>query len=147
MAEAWLLRRRSASKLCARENTNGIVRAGRAPELGWSVIHSDDPELVGNGPWFQWHSDRWTVPPGAVEIARNAAASQAFVLGRSLAVQFHPELTSAMLDGWLGNGGDAAVRAAGLDIDALRLQTGAEQAAAAARAHALVNAFLDLPKP
>lgn len=123
----------------------GSVTPSPAPELGWHTVHSDDPALVGTGPWFQWHSDRWSVPPAAVEVARNAAASQAFVLGRSLAVQFHPELTSAMLEGWLANGGDAAVRAAGLDIAALRLHTRAEQTAAAARAHALVDALLDRP--
>ena len=58
-------------------------------------------------------------PARAREVARNAAASQAFVLRRNLAVQFHPELTSSMLAGWLGNGGAGKAAAAGLDPDTL----------------------------
>ncbi|MFM6971971.1 MAG: type 1 glutamine amidotransferase, partial [Rhodoluna sp.] len=51
---------------------------GRAPksEIGWKTIWSDRPEIFGNGPWFQFHYDRWQVPPTAVEIARNPVASQ-----------------------------------------------------------------------
>jgi GMP synthase-like glutamine amidotransferase len=121
----------------------GAVGPSPSPELGWHVVHSDRPEILSNGPWFQWHSDRWTVPTGAVEIARNAAASQAFVYGRSLAVQFHPELDTPMLEGWLANGGASVVDAAGLDVAALVAHTKAEEAAAATRAHDLVDALLD----
>ncbi|HEY9378658.1 MAG TPA: gamma-glutamyl-gamma-aminobutyrate hydrolase family protein, partial [Jiangellaceae bacterium] len=116
----------------------GSVERSSAPELGWHVVHSDRPEFLSSGPWFQWHFDRWTVPPGAVEIARNAAASQAFGYGRSFAVQFHPELDTPMLEGWLGNGGARVIEAAGLDVDELVAHTKAEEAAAAARADDLV---------
>lgn len=121
----------------------GSVAASPYPEVGWTTIESDDHDLVPVGPWFQWHSDRWTLPPGAREIARNQAASQAFVLRRNLAVQFHPELTAAMLHGWLGNGGAHDARARGKDPDALYAATVAEEPAARARAGALVDAFLD----
>jgi GMP synthase-like glutamine amidotransferase len=121
----------------------GSVGASPAPELGWHVVHSDRPEVLSGGPWFQWHSDRWTVPPGAVEIARNAAASQAFVHGSSLAVQFHPELDTTVLEGWLANGGASVVEAAGLDVGVLRAHTRAEEAAAAMRTRELVDALLD----
>jgi len=77
------------------------------PEIGWSAIHSDDPALVSAGPWFQFHYDRWTVPAGATEVARNSVASQAFTYKRSLALQFHPEMTAAALAGWLDEGGTA----------------------------------------
>jgi GMP synthase-like glutamine amidotransferase len=121
----------------------GSVARSPAPELGWYGVHSDHPDVLSSGPWFHWHFDRWTVPPGAVEIARNAAASQAFVRGRSLAVQFHPELDPPMLEGWLANGGTRTVEAAGLDVEALLAHTRAEEAAAAERARALVDALLD----
>jgi GMP synthase-like glutamine amidotransferase len=121
----------------------GEVGRSPAPELGWLAVHSDQPEFLSSGPWFQWHFDRWAVPAGAVEIARNAAASQAFVYGRSLAVQFHPELDTPMLEGWLGNGGVEVIEAAGLDVEALLAHTRAEEAAAAARAQDLVDALLD----
>ncbi|MFZ0835137.1 MAG: type 1 glutamine amidotransferase [Mycobacterium sp.] len=82
----------------------GAVSRSAAPELGWSSVDTDDSALVPPGPWFQWHFDRWTLPSGATEIARNAAASQAFVVGRSLALQFHPELDRALLAAWIADG-------------------------------------------
>ena len=70
----------------------GSVARSSSPEIGWYDVASDRPEVIPAGPWFQWHFDRWTLPPEASEIARTAAASQAFVLGRALALQFHPEV-------------------------------------------------------
>src|SRR5690606_13123977 len=105
----------------------GSVAASPAPEIGWHVVHTDDPSLVPSGPWMQWHSDRWEVPPGAREIARNAAASQAFVLRRNLALQFHPEIDAAGLKGWLELGGADDARRRGLDPDRLLAHTRAEE--------------------
>ena len=70
----------------------GRWRGRPTPEIGWYDVDTDQPEMVPGGPWFQWHFDRWTLPPGATEIARTANSSQAFVLGRALALQFHPEI-------------------------------------------------------
>ena len=88
----------------------GTVAASDRPELGWRSVESDE-DFLAAGPWFQWHYDRWSLPAGAREIARNPAASQAFVIRRSLALQFHPELTTDMLQGWLANGGDHQLQA------------------------------------
>ena len=76
------------------------------------------------------------------EVARNAAASQAFVLRRNLAVQFHPELTTTMLAGWLGNGGSEKAASAGLDPEKLLTETRQREDAARDRAHRLVDGFL-----
>lgn len=121
----------------------GSVGPAGKPEIGWTAIHTDDPALVPSGPWFEFHYDSWTVPPGAVEIARNAASSQAFVFGRSLAVQFHPELTADTLDGWLREGGRHKVIADGQDPDLLLAHTRAEEPAANARTVELVDSFLE----
>ena len=121
----------------------GAVRGNTSPEIGWCEVHSDDESLVPNGPWFQWHYDGWELPPGAREVARNDAASQAFVLRRNLAVQFHPELTSAGLAGWLGAGGEEEARAAGFDPEQLVSSTLAREGEARQRAHLLVDGFLD----
>jgi GMP synthase-like glutamine amidotransferase len=129
-------------QLLARAHGGSVARAPE-PELGWVSVESDDPDLVPRGPWFQWHYDRWTLPPGATEVARTSAASQAFALRRNLAVQFHPELTAGMLHGWLGNGGAEQLRGRGLDPERMYADTVAEEPAAVARAHALVDAFLD----
>ncbi|WP_197374687.1 type 1 glutamine amidotransferase [Mycolicibacterium baixiangningiae] len=117
---------------------------GRAPaaEIGWYDIPTDRPDLVSTGPWFQWHFDRWTLPPGAVEIARTADASQAFVLGRALALQFHPELDHTLLTGWLADDRDGDALRFGLDHDELLTRTRQLKDDAARRNRALVNAFL-----
>ncbi|MDP4689890.1 MAG: gamma-glutamyl-gamma-aminobutyrate hydrolase family protein [Candidatus Nanopelagicales bacterium] len=121
----------------------GSVAPGPRAEIGYTWITSDDESLVPGGPWFQWHYDRFTVPPGAVEIARNPLASQAYVIGRSLAVQFHPEVTTACLRGWLDEGGLEEAQEDGVDPDELLAFTVREEPKAIQRAHALVDAFLD----
>jgi GMP synthase-like glutamine amidotransferase len=129
-------------QLLARVHGGSVARGPRA-EIGWTSIWSQETDLVGTGPWFHWHYDRWQVPPGAREVARNSLASQAFVLRRNLAVQFHPELTPAGLKGWYENGGRPLVEADGQDPDVLYQHTLAEAEDAARRAHDLVDAFLD----
>ena len=129
-------------QLLARAHGGSVARSPR-PEIGWAAIWTQAPEIVSAGPWFEFHYDRWEVPPGAREIARNSVASQAFIIRRNLAVQFHPELTAAGLHGWLELGGRAKVAADGQDPDVLYQHTLAEGEDAANRAHALVDAFLD----
>ncbi|WP_148572657.1 type 1 glutamine amidotransferase [Nocardioides caldifontis] len=122
----------------------GRVERGEQAELGWvHDIVTDDPALVPQGPWFEWHYDRWHVPPGAKEVARNDVASQAFVLRRNLALQFHPELDPAMLEGWLTNGGADELERAGLVLDEVRAVTEQQLPAVRLRTHALVDAFLE----
>lgn len=120
----------------------GSVSPAPRGEIGWTSVWSDEPTLVGEGPWFQFHYDRWVVPPGATEIARTPAASQAFVVGRSLAVQFHPELDAAGLKGWLDWGGASKVEENGDDPGVMLAQTRAFEAAARERTFALVDAYL-----
>lgn len=122
----------------------GSVERAPGAEIGWYELEADEPALVEPGPWFQWHHDRWTPPPGARTIARTALApSQAFVLGRSLGVQFHPELTAEQLQGWYDNGGRSYLDEHGIDADALLERTRRDAEAAAARSRALVGRFLD----
>jgi GMP synthase-like glutamine amidotransferase len=129
-------------QLLAQAHGGTVTRSSR-PEIGWRTIESDDEALVPAGPWFQWHYDGWTPPPAATEIARNGNASQAFRLRRNLAVQFHPELDSAMLAGWLRNGGDDKAAAFGLDPQRLLTQTRERDEVNRKRAHRLVDAFVD----
>jgi GMP synthase-like glutamine amidotransferase len=70
-------------------------------EIGWLPVRSRDPDLVPDGPWFQWHFDTFTLPPGATLIAESDAGPQAFVAGRSLGLQFHPEVTTEIMDDWV----------------------------------------------
>ncbi|MEU6222935.1 type 1 glutamine amidotransferase [Streptomyces sp. NPDC047042] len=121
----------------------GSVEAAPRHEIGWSAVESDVPELIGAGPWFQWHFDRFVVPPSAVELARSAVGPQAFRAGRALGVQFHPELDEKTLLQWLDSGGRREARAHGEDPDRLLAETRARHEESRQRAYDLVDAFLE----
>ena len=70
-------------------------------EIGWLPVRTRDPELVPEGPWFQWHFDTFTAPEGATVLAETELGPQAYVIGRSLGVQFHPEVTPQIMEDWV----------------------------------------------
>ncbi len=70
-------------------------------EIGWLPVSSRDESLVPAGPWFQWHFDSFTLPPAAKLIANSPVGPQAYSVGRSLGVQFHPEVTPEIMDSWV----------------------------------------------
>jgi GMP synthase-like glutamine amidotransferase len=122
----------------------GSVARGPKAELGWYVVLSDDETLISRGPWFQYHWDRWQLPPEAIEIARSPLASQAFIYGRTMALQFHPEIDSAVLETWLAmEGGCIDIENEGVNVDVLRAETKNEEPRSNQRAYDLVNHFLD----
>jgi GMP synthase-like glutamine amidotransferase len=121
----------------------GTAARSAKPELGWYRVDSSAP-FIAEGPWFQWHSDRWTTPPGAIEIARNANAPQAFVTGNALALQFHPEFDGPLLEQWLADDQDGDVARLGVDVDELRARTAAERRATPDRLRTLVAGYLAL---
>ena len=94
----------------------GSVSAAPTPEIGWIPVSEDPSGLIEPGPWFSWHFDRFTAPPTAAVLSRTALADQAFCAGRSLGLQFHPEVNEEVLDTWLRVGGYDQL--SGLDIDA-----------------------------
>jgi GMP synthase-like glutamine amidotransferase len=107
------------AQLLAR-HLGGTVGPAARGEFGFTAVETSAPELVPPGPWLQFHGDAFVPPPGT-EIARNDAGSQAFLAGKVLGVQFHPEITVDSFDSWLerwaaeGNppgAGALAVRAA-----------------------------------
>lgn len=120
----------------------GSVARSPRPEIGWYDVLSERPEIVPGGQWFQWHFDRWTLPPGATEIARTPNASQAFVLGRTLALQFHPEVNADLLKLWLAADRDGDVIAAGLDHDQLLTRTTELASDTGERIRSLVRGYL-----
>jgi GMP synthase-like glutamine amidotransferase len=130
-------------QLIARALGGSVARSPK-PEIGWTYIHSDDHSMVSNGPWFQFHYDRWSLPEGMgiKEIARNPVSSQAYVVNKTLGLQFHPELDSTALAGWLKWGGTEEVSKDGQDPAVMMKQTIAEDDAARQRTYALVDNFL-----
>lgn len=130
-------------QLMARVLGGSVSRAPRA-EVGWFEIESDEPSLIPSGPWFQYHWDRWVTPPNAREIARTSLGPQAFVLGRTLALQFHPEIDPYVLDLWLEmDGGCAEVESEGINVEELREETRVKEPGSNKRAYDLVDQFLD----
>lgn len=79
----------------------GECYRGELSEVGWLPVRSRNVELVPEGPWFQWHFDTFSLPPGAELIADSDAGPQVFVVGRSLGVQFHPEVTPEIMVTWV----------------------------------------------
>jgi GMP synthase (glutamine-hydrolysing) len=83
---------------------------GLAPEFGWVDVGLTDagradPVLstVPDGfPIFQWHSDTFTLPQGAVHLATSQAAqNQAFRIGRATyGTQFHFEASRSVVRDW-----------------------------------------------
>ena len=96
------------------------------------------------GPWFSFHDDVFTVPEGAVELARSPLCPQAFRAGRSLGVQFHPEFTPAMLPGWLDERETQLKErgTGGLDRAAISQTTESLAPAAAEAAYRLFDSFV-----
>jgi GMP synthase-like glutamine amidotransferase len=78
----------------------GRVEYAPVPELGWREIETNDPVAVSAGPWLEWHYERFSTPPGAVELARTNDAVQAFRYGPHLGLQFHPESTVEIVSHW-----------------------------------------------
>ncbi len=70
------------------------------PEIGWVRLASQHPGLA-SGPWLEWHRDGFDLPPGARELATGGASVQAFATGPHLGLQFHPEATGPITQGWL----------------------------------------------
>jgi GMP synthase (glutamine-hydrolysing) len=82
----------------------GKHTAGKV-EIGY---HPIAPTLAGQslGPWparvYQWHREGFEVPAGGTKLAEGAVfANQAFSYGPSaLGLQFHPEITYALVNRW-----------------------------------------------
>lgn len=122
----------------------GTVARSPEPEIGWHEVRSSEASLVPDGPWFQWHFDRFTLPPGAIEVARNDRATQAFVKGTAMGLQFHPEVDADLQDRWITEDPDGDVARLGLLPGDVRARSAAELDDAARRLRLLVRGFLGM---
>jgi GMP synthase-like glutamine amidotransferase len=120
----------------------GAVERSPAPEVGWYAVRTDAPELIPAGPYVQWHYDRFTPPPGSRELARTDAGSQAFIVGSSVGVQFHPEVTPAVVRRWCTEGTKTLARL-GVEGSAMIAEAERREPEARERAARIVDFFLD----
>lgn len=111
-------------------------------EFGWLPVCTRDPELVTEGPWFQWHFDTFTIPPNATLVADSDVGPQAFISGRNLGLQFHPEVTSEIVDQWVRMF-PHELAAAGGEPDAILRETRRLAPAARKSTRRLLDCFRD----
>ena len=128
-------------QMLARVLGSRLFRAEEA-ESGWLPVRTHDPELVSTGPWFQWHFDSFSAPPGAKLIAETDAGPQAFVSGRNLGLQFHPEVTPEIMDEWV-RAYPHELEAEGVDPQGLLAETRRRAAQAKQATWRLLEAFRD----
>jgi GMP synthase-like glutamine amidotransferase len=124
------------------EVLGGSVTRGEQTEIGWSDIRTTDLSRVGPGPWLNWHHDVITCPPNGEELARSDLALQAFVSGPHTGVQFHPEATVEVVNGWIDDARDGGGVA---DDDVRALLAGFDERGRGAdtQTRALFTGFLD----
>jgi len=116
-----------AKSLCAR------VYHGPQKEIGWAPLmlteegaRSPLAEVAPDKtPVLHWHGDTFDLPEGAVRLASTPLyVNQAFAYGqRTLALQFHPEVTVRGMERWfIGHTGEIA-RTEGISVPGLREAT------------------------
>jgi GMP synthase-like glutamine amidotransferase len=120
----------------------GTVYRGDEAEIGWIPIRTRDPDLVPEGPWFQWHFDVITPPDGVDVLAETDLGAQAFVAGRSLGLQFHPEVTPEIMDEWV-RAYPHELEAEGVDPHRLLEETNRRAASAKETSWRLLERFWD----
>jgi GMP synthase-like glutamine amidotransferase len=90
----------------------GVVSKNPVKEIGWNPVTIEDNAVARK--WlgddvvnakdfttFQWHGETFTIPPGATRIlSGDACANQAYVVGNSLGMQCHVEMTPKMIQTW-----------------------------------------------
>lgn len=87
----------------------GTITANPVKEFGWfNVMQQHNaaanawlstlPQIF---PAFHWHGETFTIPSGAdLILSSDGCRNQAFVIGNTLALQCHVEMTAAMVREW-----------------------------------------------
>ncbi len=127
----------------------GVVTRNPVKEIGWLPVERIDNdaardwlgELPEQFEAFHWHGETFSIPAGATRIlASRACPNQAFVTGKTLALQCHIEMTAEMVREWARTGAEeiaaacaqptvqeAAAMTIDLDARIARLQSIAEK--------------------
>lgn len=120
-------------------------------EIGWAPVSltaagaSSPLRHLAGLDLLHWHGDTFDLPDGATLLASTLMTpNQAFSVGPvALALQFHPEVHASRMEPWL-IGHTAELRAASVDICALRVSSARQCPDAQARAAArLIHEWLD----
>ena len=126
----------------------GGVTKAQSTDIGWFSVENMPemahiaPKVLFDGPWMQWHYDSFSVPSGATALAQSPAGPQAFVCGRALGLQFHPEATESIVNMWSSGDGVDELSGQGIDAEDLLSATRIHQSESEERCDALVDWFL-----
>ena len=97
------------SQLIAAALGEKVYKGDKGKEIGWTEIQVNEAgknhairHVDGSATLtFHWHGDTYQVPDNATLLASTPAyKSQAYALGKTLAFQFHPEVTGSQLEEW-----------------------------------------------
>ncbi|MEK7229759.1 MAG: GMP synthase [Candidatus Binatota bacterium] len=109
------------------------VYHGNFKEIGWypisMTLEGEMDSLLGHLPdkasVFQWHGDSFDLPKGAQRLASSIYYdNQAFRMGRNVyGLQFHLEVTPAMIDLWIDQHSKELARLAYISPDKMRADT------------------------
>ena len=127
----------------------GTVTNAQSPEIGWFRVENvpgtaeSAPKCLTDGPWMQWHYDRFSVPSGATVLAESPAGPQAIVCGRALGLQFHPEATESIVRQWSAGEGVDELASLKISPQNLLAETSDTVVDAERRCDELVAWFLD----
>ncbi len=96
----------------------GKVVQNPVKEIGWFPVRTlarlaPFAHFPERAPFFHWHGDTFTLPPGAVRVAESeACANQAFLVGdRVVGLQFHIEVTPESVAAFI-TGGEGELQSA-----------------------------------
>lgn len=87
----------------------GTIGANPVKEFGWIPVQQEEneatkswlEELPTSFPAFHWHGETFTIPDGATNILSSEfCTNQAFVIGNTLAMQCHIEMTETIVHEW-----------------------------------------------
>ena len=90
------------------------VPVTRSPnvEIGWHGVQVENAPVASE--WFgdtkafrtfEWHNESFALPPGATRVLTNAACpNQGYVMGNSIGLQGHVEMTRDLVEIWLRDG-------------------------------------------
>lgn len=124
------------------------VGPASAPEIGWLDVSLTAAGAVdrvlgvlpARATVFQWHHYAFALPPGGAALADSEVSLQAFRLHGQPAwgIQFHAEVTSAMVSAWVEEDADDLP----MPADELRAESEARMKQSNAQGRALADAFL-----
>jgi GMP synthase-like glutamine amidotransferase len=87
----------------------GKISANPVKEIGWLPVQkTPNPQaedwlsdVEDNSTLFHWHGETFSIPEGATNILHSAHCDhQGFVIGNTLALQCHIEMTESMVREW-----------------------------------------------